>query len=35
MNAAEHYPSLDVNGITSLVIARLMALWIGTAVRQS
>ena len=35
MNVAEHYPSLDVNGITSLVIARLIAIWIGTAVRQS
>jgi agmatinase len=34
MNVAEHYPSLDVNGIISLVIARLIAIWIGTAVRQ-
>ena len=34
LNVAEHYPSLDVNGITSLVIARLIAIWIGTAVRQ-
>jgi agmatinase len=34
MNVAEHYPALDVNGITSLVIARLIAIWIGTAVRQ-
>ena len=35
MNVAEHYPSLDVNGITSLVVARLVARWIGTAVRQT
>lgn len=28
-NVAEHYPSLDVNGITSLVITRLIANWIG------
>ena len=34
MNVAEHYPSFDINGITSLVIARLIAIWIGTAVRQ-
>ena len=34
MNVAEHYPALDWNGITSLVIARLIAIWIGTAVRQ-
>jgi agmatinase len=30
MNVAEHYPSLDVNGITSLVIARLIAIWNGS-----
>jgi agmatinase len=33
MNIAEHYPSLDVNGITSLVITRLIATWIGTEMR--
>ena len=34
MNLAEHYPSLDVNGITSLVITRLIASWIGTEIRK-
>ncbi len=33
MNVAEHYPSLDVNGITSLVIARLVMTWLGIEAR--
>jgi len=35
MNVVEHHPALDVNGITGIVIARLIALWIGTAVRRA
>lgn len=34
MNIAEHYPGLDVNGITSLVITRLIATWIGLELRK-
>ncbi|MBE2277301.1 MAG: arginase family protein [Rhodobacteraceae bacterium] len=34
MNVAEHFPGLDVNGITSLLITRLIASWIGVEMNR-
>jgi agmatinase len=34
MDYAEHFPSLDLHGITSLALARLIATLIGTVVRK-
>jgi arginase family enzyme len=34
MDVVEHYPSLDVNGITSLAVVRLIANLVGAMARE-